>query len=49
MIALKFITRGSIEEKILVLQERKKQLAEDIIAHTEKLSLQRDELAFLLE
>ncbi len=49
VIALKFITRGSIEEKILVLQERKKQLAEDIIAHTEKLSLQRDELAFLLE
>lgn len=49
VIALKFITRGSIEEKILVLQERKKKLAEDIIAHTEKLSLQRDELAFLLE
>ncbi|HRJ17276.1 MAG TPA: C-terminal helicase domain-containing protein, partial [Saprospiraceae bacterium] len=49
VIALKFITRGSIEEKILVLQDRKKQLAEDIIAHTEKLSLQRDELAFLLE
>jgi superfamily II DNA or RNA helicase len=49
VIALKFITRGSIEEKILVLQDRKKQLAEDIFAHPEKLSLQRDELAFLLE
>ncbi len=49
VIALKFITRGSVEEKILVLQERKMQLAEDIIAQPEQLRLDRDDLTFLLE
>lgn len=49
VIALKFITRGSIEEKILLLQERKKQLAEDIISNPEKLTLERSDLEFLLE
>lgn len=46
--ATKFIAKDSIEEKILVLQERKAQLAEDIIGDTGKLSWSKDELAFLL-
>lgn len=48
VIALKFITKGSIEEKILLLQERKKQLAEDIISSPEKLTLEKTDLEFLL-
>ncbi len=35
--ALKLITRGTVEEKILELQARKKQLAEDVIATDENL------------
>ncbi|MEM1214879.1 MAG: DEAD/DEAH box helicase [Bacteroidota bacterium] len=46
--ALKFITRDSIEEKILKLQERKLQLAEDIIGNNGKLALGKGEIAFLL-
>ncbi len=49
VIALKFITKGSIEEKILLLQDRKKQLAEDIISQGENLRLGKDDLEFLLE
>ncbi|HMO39009.1 MAG TPA: DEAD/DEAH box helicase [Saprospiraceae bacterium] len=49
VIALKFITKDSIEEKILKLQERKTQLAEDIIAGAGALRFSRGELAFLLE
>ena len=48
VVALKFITKGSIEEKILLLQERKKQLAEDIIAQGEQLRLGKEEIEFLL-
>lgn len=46
--AIKFIAKESIEEKILLLQEKKAQLAEDIIGETGKLAWSRDELAFLL-
>ncbi len=49
VIALKFITKDSIEEKILQLQERKAQLAEDIITGGGALRFSRGELAFLLE
>ena len=46
--ATKFITKGSIEEKILKLQQRKSQLAEDIIGKSGKLSFDKKELSFLL-
>jgi len=49
VIALKFITRNSIEEKILILQERKKALAAEIIASPDKISLDRADLEYLLE
>jgi non-specific serine/threonine protein kinase len=49
VIALKYITTGTIEEKIVRLQEKKQQLAEDIIGKSDKLPLERSELAFLLE
>jgi non-specific serine/threonine protein kinase len=47
VMALKFITRESIEEKILHLQEKKSQLAEDILSGTGKYQLDRNELNFL--
>jgi non-specific serine/threonine protein kinase len=46
--ALKFITRDSIEEKILQLQNRKLQLAEDILGTSGKLSMERGDLDYLL-
>lgn len=46
--ARKFLSRNTLEEKISKLQERKKQLAEDIIGAEGKLDLDREELAFLL-
>ncbi|MDB4728577.1 SWF/SNF helicase family protein, partial [Saprospiraceae bacterium] len=46
--ALKFITKDSIEEKILKLQERKATLAEDILSGAGKQSLSRGDLEFLL-
>jgi non-specific serine/threonine protein kinase len=49
VIAIKFITKDSIEEKILKLQERKRQLAEDIIENNEKIQFNKKDLAFLLE
>jgi hypothetical protein len=49
VIAIKFITKDSIEEKILKLQERKTQLAEDIIENNEKIQFSSTDLAFLLE
>lgn len=48
VIAMKFITRDSIEEKILALQEKKAQLAEDIIGNSGKMDLSREDLEFLL-
>ncbi|MGB3798237.1 MAG: DEAD/DEAH box helicase [Lewinella sp.] len=48
VIARKFLTRGTLEEKIYQLQQRKRQLAEDIIGSGEALDLDRGEIAFLL-
>ncbi|MEN0051173.1 MAG: DEAD/DEAH box helicase, partial [Bacteroidota bacterium] len=45
--ATKFITKATIEEKILRLQERKSRLAEDIIAGGKPKSFSRDDLRFL--
>ncbi len=47
--ALKFITKDSIEEKILKLQERKSALAEDILMGAGKQTLTKGELEFLLD
>lgn len=49
VIAVKFITKDSIEEKILALQERKSALAEDILAGNKKGKLSREDLDFLLK
>lgn len=49
VIALKFISKGSIEEKILRLQERKSRLAEDIIGQHPNIEISKDEIAYLLE
>lgn len=48
VVAIKFITKDSIEEKILKLQEQKSQLAEDIIEGTSFPKLSKQELTFLL-
>ena len=47
--AIKFITRESIEEKILKLQEKKSQLAEDIIGQSEKMAFSKGDIEYLLE
>ena len=47
--AFKFITRGTIEEKILRLQEKKSQLAEDIIESVQKGVLSKKDLEYLLD
>lgn len=49
VIALKFITKDSIEEKILKLQNKKAQLAEDIIGDVEKAKFSKGDLAYLLD
>lgn len=49
VIAYKFITKDSIEEKILKLQERKSRLAEDILSKSGSGSFSKGELEFLLE
>lgn len=49
VIALKFITKGTIEEKILKLQEHKVQLAEDILDANATFTLTKSEIAMLLE
>lgn len=46
--AFKFITRDSLEEKILRLQERKTQLAEDILERSRRPVFSREELEYLL-
>ena len=48
VIARKFITRGTLEEKIYLLQQRKRQLAEDIIGKGDSLELDQGEIAYLL-
>ncbi len=49
VMAVKFITKDTIEEKILVLQQRKMQLADDIINHNDKISFNQTDIEFLLE
>jgi len=49
VMAVKFITKDSIEEKILRLQEKKSKLAEDIIGSAGKASFSRGELEYLFE
>ncbi len=49
VIATKFITRDSIEEKILRLQERKAKLAEDILDQAGKADFSRSDIEFLFE
>lgn len=46
--AFKFITRGTIEEKILKLQEKKTQLANDIIESVQKGILSKQDIEYLL-
>jgi superfamily II DNA or RNA helicase len=48
VVVLKFITKDTIEEKIMQLQERKKQLVADIIDVASQPNLTREDLAFLL-
>ena len=48
VIARKFLSQGTLEEKIYRLQQRKRQLAEDIIGKGEVLDLDRGEIAYLL-
>ncbi len=48
VIALKFITKDSIEEKILQLQSNKAQLAADIIENSAAMQFTQADLAFLL-
>ncbi len=48
VIALKFITHNTIEEKILQLQARKAQLATDILESAENLSMTKGELLELV-
>lgn len=49
VIAIKFITKDSIEEKILMLQERKSKLAEDIIENVRKSDFSIGDIEYLLE
>jgi len=48
VMAIRFITSGSIEEKILLLQDKKSQLAADIIQPVESNSLAQEDIEFLL-
>ncbi len=51
VIAYKFITKGTIEEKILKLQEEKSELVKEVIQTNQQLSYQltRDDVEMLLE
>jgi len=49
VIALKFITKDTIEEKILKLQEKKQQLADDIINNNDKIKFNERDIDYLLE
>jgi SNF2 family DNA or RNA helicase len=48
VVALKFITKDTIEEKIVQLQERKKQLVTDIIEGALMPNFSKEDLVFLL-
>ncbi len=47
VIAIKFITKDTIEEKILRLQEKKSKLAEDIIGDVEKAKFSKGDIEYL--
>lgn len=49
VIAIKFITKESIEEKIMKLQEKKSRLAEDIINQNRQANFSKVDLEFLLQ
>lgn len=49
VIAVKFITKDSIEEKILKLQRRKAKLAKDIIEHVNQGGFSKGDIEFLLD
>ena len=49
VIAIKFITKDSIEEKILKLQQRKSKLAKDIIENVNRGGFTTNDIEFLLE
>ncbi|MCB9286902.1 MAG: DEAD/DEAH box helicase family protein [Lewinellaceae bacterium] len=49
VIAIKFITKDSIEEKILRLQEKKSQLAKDIIGNAGKTAFTRGDIEYLFD
>lgn len=49
VIAIKFITKESIEEKIMKLQEKKSKLAADIINQNRKADFSKVDLEYLLE
>ena len=49
VIAVKFITKDSIEEKILQLQTRKSKLAEDILENVRGADFSRGDIEYLLE
>ena len=49
VMALQFIVRDTIEEKILLLQDRKRQLVTDILDFESIPSFSKDDLTFLLE
>jgi non-specific serine/threonine protein kinase len=48
VVAVRFIARDTIEEKILRLQERKSQLAAEFLSSPEDIFLSRDNLEELL-
>ena len=49
VIAVKFISHDTLEEKILQLQKRKTRLAEDILSNNEKIKLEKEDVIYLLE
>lgn len=49
VIAIKFITKGSVEENILKLQKKKSRLSKDIIDNNEQIKFTRKDLSSLLE
>lgn len=49
VMAIKFITKGTIEEKILKMQEKKAQLVEDIIESRARAKFTKRDIEFLLE
>lgn len=48
VMVIKFITRDTIEDKILQLQQRKEQVAADILGESDQLNFSKTDLDFLL-